>query len=462
MLDFPKGISYIANVLKNPYKKNVWLVGGSVRDIFLGREPKDYDLATDALPEEVESWFPKTIPTGIEHGTVTVMIDGQGFEVTTLRADGNYSDGRRPDNVKYTDSIEEDLSRRDFTCNAIAINLFTKEVIDPFDGQIDIGNKILKAVRDPAERFLEDGLRVLRAVRFSSILDFEIESNTRRQMDTNQTIDTFKKVSIERVRDEWMKILAGSDKPSDAFLLMRCCGILYPICPQLVQLLGVEQNEYHEFDVWDHTMKCMDKIPKEKPLIRLAALFHDIAKPQTKAWNERKNNWSFIGHEREGKQVCAEIMRGMKFPNEEIEYVSHLVRRHLIMYTSRWSKATIRRWIKKVGVDNIDDVLLLAEADGSSKGKAKKSLEFGGELEKLRERVIKVLEEKPPLDVNKLAINGKDIMNVLDIEPGPAIGLIKNALMELVLEDPEKNDKEFLLAEIKKIHNKETQHETQS
>jgi len=451
-MKYPKEIIEICQRLREHGNK-AWLVGGSVRDSLMGREPKDWDLATNALPNEVIEIFDKVIPTGIKHGTVTVMMNGEGYEVTTLRGDGKYTDGRRPESVVYVQSIVEDLSRRDFTCNAIAFDPISNQMVDPFGGVNDISLGILKAVGNPLDRFMEDGLRILRAARFAATLGFYISGETEFAMAHSAALETFSKVAIERVREEWMKAMKA-EAPSVAFEIMLKAGMLDLVCPELVALVDCEQNDYHEYDVWRHTMVCLNKAPPENPLLRMAALFHDIAKPAVREWSEKKSNWTFIGHEKIGEDMTKEIMTRMKFSNAEIDYVSHLVRRHLIMYSPRWSKATIRRWIKKVGQENIEDVLELATADSKSKGSAKISLQYTDEkgLNHLRERVEKVLEEKPPILVRDLAINGHEIMSELGLTPGPAVGNILKALMTLTEERPELNEKTILLEKAKEIH----------
>ena len=241
--------------------KRAWIVGGCVRDLLRGRPAGDWDVATDARPPELLSIFPRAIPTGIEHGTVTVVRGGEHYEVTTLRGEGTYSDGRRPDWVEFVDDITADLARRDFTVNAIAIDPADGKVIDPFDGQGDLARGVLRAVGDAKERFAEDGLRVLRAARFVASLEMTLDPDTEAAI--RPTLDTFRKVAAERVRDEWLKAMKAP-APSRAFDVMRRTGILEVTCPELLAGVGLEQNKWHAYDVWRHGVECMDSCPARR------------------------------------------------------------------------------------------------------------------------------------------------------------------------------------------------------
>jgi tRNA nucleotidyltransferase (CCA-adding enzyme) len=257
-----------------------YLVGGAVRDLLLGKQPKDFDVATDARPDDLLRAFPKAVPTGLQHGTVTVVEAGAHYEVTTLRGESAYSDGRHPDAVRFVDDITADLARRDFTVNALAVDPSTGAVIDPFGGKCDLQARVLRAVGAPRERFAEDGLRVLRAARFVATLEFELDPATAAAI--APTLDTFRKVSPERVRDEWLKTMKARS-PSRAFEVMRTSGMLGVTCPELLESVGCTQNRHHAYDVWGHAMACLDAAPAA-PVLRVAALLHDITELLVVLW----------------------------------------------------------------------------------------------------------------------------------------------------------------------------------
>ena len=252
--------------------KRSWIVGGCVRDLIRGKPASDWDIATDARPQELLAIFPRAIPTGIEHGTVTVVRNGEHYEVTTLRGDGTYTDGRRPDSVEFVDDITADLARRDFTVNAIAVDPTDGTIVDPFGGRDDLARGVLRAVGDPRARFSEDGLRVLRAARFVASLELTLDPETEAAI--APTLGTFRKVAAERVRDEWLKTMKART-PSRAFDVMRRTGILEVTCPELLPGFGMEQNKWHAYDVWRHGMECMDACPPD-PILRVAGLLHDV------------------------------------------------------------------------------------------------------------------------------------------------------------------------------------------
>ncbi|MBK9265284.1 MAG: hypothetical protein IPM54_36560 [Polyangiaceae bacterium] len=257
-----------------------WIVGGCVRDLLRGQPAKDWDVATDARPDEVMRIFHKVIPTGLQHGTVTVVLRHVHYEVTTLRGEGAYSDGRRPDKVEFVEDIVADLARRDFTINAIALDPVDGHLIDPFDGRADLAARVVRAVGDPRERFSEDGLRILRGARFAATLECTIESDTERAMSEERSHQTFRRVSAERVRDEWLKAMRAR-RPSVAFNIMRRTGIIGITCPELAATIGCGQDKRHAHDVWDHTMECLDACEPD-PILRTAALLHDIGKPKAR------------------------------------------------------------------------------------------------------------------------------------------------------------------------------------
>ncbi len=425
--------------------KRAWIVGGCVRDVLLGRGAADWDIATDARPDEMLRIFPRAIPTGIEHGTITVVVAGKHYEVTTLRGEGAYSDGRRPDRVHFVDDITADLARRDFTINAIAIDPETGALIDPFGGQRDLAAKVLRAVGDPHERFAEDGLRVLRAARFVATLELAIDPETERAI--QPTLDTYRKVSMERVRDEWVKTMKAK-RPSLAFDLMRTTGILGVTCPELLEGVGMEQNRYHGYDVWRHGMECMDACAGD-PILRVAALLHDVGKPRSRAFSDKTKDYTFYEHERIGAEIADPICHRLRFSNDERARIVDLVRHHLFHYSDEWTDATVRRWIRRVGKERVGDLYVLNEADVRAKGR-----DFEGDLASLallKGHVERVLEAGAALTVRDLQVNGHDLMREFGLSPGPILGVLLDALLDAVLADPAVNVREPLLALAREI-----------
>jgi len=424
--------------------KRGWIVGGCVRDLLRGAGVADWDVATDARPEEVMKIFPRVVPTGMAHGTVTVLLRGRGYEVTTLRGEAGYSDGRHPDAVHFVDDITRDLARRDFTMNAIAIDPVDGQIIDPFDGRKDLAARVLRAVGDPMERFGEDGLRVLRAARFVATLDVELDPRTRAAI--GPTLDTYRKVSAERVREEWVKTMKAK-RPSRAFDVMRETGILGVTCPELLEGVGMEQNKWHAYDVWRHAMECMDACAGD-PILRIAALFHDVGKPRSRAFSEKTSDWTFYDHDRIGAEMVDPICLRMKFSNDERERIAALVRHHLFHYSDEWSDATVRRWIRRVGRERLDDLFLLNEADVSAKGR-----DFSSDLEasaRLKAHVAKVLAAGDALSARDLAVNGHDLM-AIGVPRGPLLGKVIAELLDEVLGDPSLNERERLVERARAI-----------
>lgn len=439
----PSEVRFITDKLRANGKRG-WLVGGCVRDLLMGRPHADWDLATSALPQEVMRIFPRTIPTGIDHGTVTVMVGKVPIEVTTLRGEGAYTDGRRPDSVHFVSDLEEDLARRDFTVNAIAMDPADLAVIDPFGGQKDLEKKVLRAVGDARARFSEDGLRVLRAARFVATLEFDLDPDTFAAIEP--TLDTFRKVSPERVRDEWVKTMKAK-RPSRAFEVMRTGGILGVTCPELLLGVGMAQNRYHAYDVFRHAMECMDACVGD-PILRISALLHDVGKPATRAMSEKTHDYTFYEHERVGAEIAEPICLRLRFSNDERARIVALVRHHLFHYDA-WSDATVRRWIRRVGPDRVADLYALNEADVLAKGKdASPDL---AALAALKVHVEKVLVAGAAMSTRDLRVNGHDLMKELSRKPGPWLKDVLDALLEVVTNDPALNEREALLARAREI-----------
>ena len=434
--------------------RELCLVGGAVRDMLRGKKAQDWDLATNAPPEEVADIFRnaktrgKVIPTGIKHGTVTVIYKGHNMEITTYRTEADYTDGRRPDKVLYASSIEEDLGRRDFTMNAVALRLPNGKKIDPFDGEKDIKAGIIRCVGDPAARFAEDGLRPLRAVRFASQLSAALDPQTLSAIPG--ALETCAKVSAERVRDEIEKIIL-SEKPSRAFLLMEQTGLLKLFLPELAVCRGVDQKGFHRFDVLEHSLLACDyAAERQYPLnVRLAALLHDIGKVTTRVIRE-DGVWTFYQHEAESEKMTHNILTRLRCPNALIDSVCHLVKEHMFNYTDEWSDAAVRRFIARVGEENLANIYRLRRADAYATAATEPGFNF---LLPLGDRVEKVLNEKQAFSLKDLAVNGRDLIDI-GVTPGKTIGIVLGELLETVLDDPEQNTRETLLAIAGKIQEK--------
>ena len=428
-----------------------WLVGGAVRDLVLGRAAHDFDVATSAKPDEVTQVFGRrrVIPTGAAHGTVTVLV-GEGearasIEVTTFRGEGAYSDGRRPDSVEFVSDLVEDLRRRDFTINAIALHPIDGRLADPFEGRRDLEVRILRAVGDAVARFGEDGLRVMRAVRFAAQLDFALEPATEAAIPG--ALDILRKVSAERVRDELLKLLAAS-RPSAGLRLMATSGILGVVLPELVEGIGLHQNRYHSYDVWEHTVRAVDATPAvegdDLAIVRLGALLHDVAKPRTAAPKEGSpTENSFFGHDLVGADMSELICRRLKLSTRDRERVVALVRHHMFWYTPEWTGATVRRFIGRVGLDVLPSLFALRAGDVRSRGKDE---DPGVEIDELKKRIDDEVASARALKIADLAIGGTDVMRILDVKPGRIIGDVLKALLERVLEEPALNTVEALSA----------------
>ncbi|MBN2101176.1 HD domain-containing protein [Candidatus Dojkabacteria bacterium] len=440
-----------------------YLCGGALRDICMAIEPEDYDLATNALPEQMLQIFPKAVSTGIKFGTVVVLIrEKDGFptyevEVTTFRSEEKYIGGRWPTEVEFVSDIDKDLERRDFTWNAMAFDFSSAEldgsqeikewtVYDPFDGRADLKKKLVRAVGDPVERFTEDGLRAFKACRMAAQLGFEIEQKTLDAI--TKTLSVAAQVSMERIRDEFMKMLKNSEKPSIGVEYMRKAGLLKLFMPELLEGVGFEQKIFHKHDVYNHLLRTLDLSPVG---VRLAALLHDIGKPR-----KAMPDGHFYGHDREGEEMAIKIMKRMRFSRAEIKRVANLVRNHMFYYptiedgaTSReqeqfeskkWTDSAVRRFIARVGEDAIDDLFALRMADASANPEG---IWDPGEIEELQKRISEVREKDMALKVTDLKIRGDDIIK-LGVKKGPEVGEILKKLLDEVIEDPSLNTKENL------------------
>jgi len=444
-----KSVSHVTDSLEKAGFE-VYLVGGCVRDLIMGRDPKDWDVTTNAKPEEIVKLFEKTIYEN-NFGTVGVVVsretgENEIIEVTPYRLEAKYTDFRHPDEVKFSDKLEDDLKRRDFTVNAIAFRLSAQggsasggkgHLVDLYKGQQDIEQKSLRTVGEPDERFQEDALRMLRAVRFAVQLDFTIAHEVSESISKNAKL--LGKISAERIRDEFKKIIM-SKNPSVGILLLQKFGLLPYIVPELLEGIDCEQGGEHIYDVWNHLLHALGHAAdKNWPLeIRLSALFHDIGKPRARRAGEKKK-YTFYGHEVVGARMTKKILERLKFSKNEIELIEKLVRNH--MFFSDPEKITlsaVRRVIVKVGRENIWTLMNVRESDRV--GMKKKEAPY-----RLRKYFVMIEEAlRDPISVSQLKLNGNDLIKDIGIVPGPRMGWILNALLEEVLDDPTKNSKEHL------------------
>lgn len=462
MVKIPEYVGKILHELeRNGYQ--AYLVGGCVRDILMDRKPYDWDVTTNAKPEEIQKIFIDSVYEN-EFGTVGIKVRHSEelteiVEVTPYRKEESYSDKRHPDRVEFTSDILDDLARRDFTMNAIALkitNLKSEirnksqiqnskfQTVDPFNGQRDIEDKIIRAVGVAEERFSEDALRLMRAVRFAAQLGFEIESKTKLAIEKKASL--LKMVSHERVRDELIKLMASRD-PEKGIILMQKLGLLKIVLPEVEEGVGVAQNKHHIYNVFEHLVKSLGFAAEYNfnIYVRFASLLHDVGKPRTK--EGAGADASFHGHEYVGAKMVARALERLKFPKDFIEKVYTLVRYHMFYYNvGEVTDKSVRRLVRKVGPENMAELLELRQAERKGSGVPK--------AEPYRLRHLKFMIEKvsrDPLTVGMLKVNGKDVMEVLKIEPGPKVGYILNALLEEVIDDPVKNDKDYLLKRMQEL-----------
>ncbi len=443
---FPKEVEEIIATL-NDAGFEAYAVGGCVRDFILGREPYDWDITTDAKPDEIQKIFENSVYEN-DFGTVAVNTESKNeklkiIEITTYRTEEKYTDKRHPDKIKFAKTIEEDLARRDFTVNAIAYD--GKKFIDPFDGEKDIKNKIIRAVGDPSERFNEDALRLMRAVRFAVQLDFSIDKKTAEAIKENS--GDIVAISKERVRDEILKIIKTENAKNGIEMLSEF-GLLKHIMPEIEEGINVGQNKHHIYTVWEHNLRALDWAAKNKykTEVRVASLLHDVGKPRVKHGDGPDS--TFYNHEVIGAKMTAQILERLKFPKKFIEKATLLVRYHLFYYNvEEVSESSVRRLVKNVGPENINDLLEVRIADRKGSGVPK------AEPYKLRHlRAIIEKVSRDPISVKMLKINGDDLMKELKTEPGPRLGYLLNILLDEVLDEPKKNAREHLLENANKLN----------
>jgi len=448
-LKVPKTVKEVSSTLSNAEFQN-YLVGGCVRDCLLGRIPKDWDITTNATPEQIIELFPHTFYEN-EYGTVGVVSDEEKdetlktVEVTPYRIESGYSDFRRPDKVEWGKTIEQDLARRDFTMNAVAYEIENNKIVDPYEGIKDIEKGLIRTVGEPKERFGEDALRMLRAIRLASILSFAIESETQKAVEENAEL--LSHISKERIRDEFIKIIM-SDSPALALDLCARLGVLKYISEDFVKGIGVEQNQAHSFTVWEHLLRSLEHGAKRNfPLhVRLAVLFHDIAKPHTKRW--QNDQWTFYGHEVVGAKITKNILTDLKFSKEIIEKTTKLVRWHMFFSdTEEISLSAVRRMVRNVSPELIWDLMDVRSCDRIGTGRPKES---PYRLRKYHSMIEEVMRD--PISVKQLKVNGEKIMKLTNGEPGPFIGSILEILLSEVLEDPKLNNETYLEEKVLELY----------
>jgi tRNA nucleotidyltransferase (CCA-adding enzyme) len=453
---------------------SAFVVGGAVRDLLLHKPITDWDFTTNAEPAAIQSLFPEnfyenafgTVGVSRAHIWQLYSRDSQAlslseqeeiYEITTFRSESAYSDHRRPDAVQWGKTLEEDLIRRDFTINAMALQIPMLDIpdpalaqvkvdatlIDPHHGQTDLEAGWIKAVGDPSRRFAEDALRMLRAVRLGAQLQFHLDMDVLVALQTNSGL--LQHIAGERIRDEFLKILT-TDQVEDALTLLATTGLLTYIVPELLATKGIEQRGHHEHDVWTHSLRACATCPSTDPIVRLAVLLHDIAKPQTQApLADHPGEYSFYNHEVVGARVARDIARRLRLPKDDIQRIFTLVRWHMFHYQTTMTDAAIRRFIRRVGPENIPDIIALRTGDRLGSG----SKSTNWRLEEMKDRIEGQLHQ--PLKVADLVIDGNEVMATLQIPPSRRVGEILQALFELVLEDPQRNTIEYLRAALPKV-----------
>lgn len=433
----------IKNILDKFSKANyqIYIVGGAVRDFLMDREVKNWDFTTDAKPEEIL----KILPEGFydnKFGTVGISIDDQIYEITTMRKEGKYEDFRHPTEIAWTNKIEADLARRDFTINAMALRAAPFILIDPFNGQSDIKDKLIRAVGDPTNRFQEDALRLVRAIRIATELNFDIESDTFKAIQDNANLIT--EVSYERIRDELLKLLASSNPYIGVKNLMEA-GIIQIILPELESCFGVVQKgekKARSYDIGEHSLLTLKHVPSQDPIVRLSALLHDVGKVPT--FKKDNGNVTFYGHDVVGGKIVLTIANRLRLSKKQKDKLFRLVRFHLFTVDERQTDSAIRRFIRNVEMENLDDMFALREGDRLGGGTQNPT---SWRLDKFKERVQNLLQK--PFSLSDLNVNGHDVMQILNIPPSKKVGEILNNLFEEVLENASKNNREYLLERIK-------------
>jgi tRNA nucleotidyltransferase (CCA-adding enzyme) len=448
-MKFPKEVENIIETLEK-HNFEGYVVGGSVRDVLRGKTPYDFDVATNAKPEEIRKIFKKSFYNN-KFGTVTVFTEAKEeylkeIQVTTYRTEENYEDKRHPEKVNFVGSIKEDLQRRDFTINAIAVGRDYK-IMDPFDGQEDLKKKTIRAVGIPEERFSEDALRMMRAVRLSSSLDFSIEKKTAEAIEKNAHL--LKNISGERIRDEFLKIIM-TPRAAEGVEKLRELSLLKHFLPEVVEGYKVSQNKHHTYDCYEHSLYSLKYAAKKNfgMHVRMAALLHDVGKPRSKSGEGEKA--TFYNHEIIGAKMTRGILKRLHFKKEDREKIILLVRYHLFYYNvGEVSESSVRRLLRKVGKENMEELLQVRMADRIGSGVPK--------AEPYRLRHMRYLIEKVSQDAissSMLKISGDEVMKIMNVSPGPIVGDVLNILLSKVINDPQKNNSKILQEEVEKMKGK--------
>jgi tRNA nucleotidyltransferase (CCA-adding enzyme) len=439
----PKEVSQVTEKLEKAGFE-AYLVGGCVRDLIRRKTPKDWDITTNAKPGEIEKLFDNTFYNN-DYGTVGVVNDETKdktlkiVEVTPYRLESEYSDARRPDSVEFSDTLEHDLHRRDFTINAIAHSLSKGQIVDLYKGQDDLKKGIVRAVGNPDVRFSEDALRILRAIRISAELGFKIEEETKKSI--KKDAQMLKKIAKERIRDEFIRIIM-SDRPMEGLELAYELDVLRFVLPELEKGLDVKQNQAHSYTVWEHALRSLKHSAKRGwgLEVRLSALLHDVGKPATRKWAPEKKDWTFHGHDVVGGKIAKKILENLKFSKKQIDKITKLVRWHLFFSdTEKITLSAVRRMIRNVGKENIWDLMNLRASDRIGTGRPK---EHPYRFRKYKAMVEEAMRD--PVTVKMLKINGSRIMEITKENAGPKIGYVLHALLEEVLDDPNLNTSEYL------------------
>ena len=437
-INLPEKVLMISNNLQL-HGYEAYAVGGCVRDSILARRPEDWDITTSAKPEEIKKLFRRTVDTGIEHGTVTVILGKDSYEVTTYRIDGTYEDGRHPKEVRFTDDLKEDLQRRDFTINAMAYNDDVR-LVDVFGGMQDLNHHLIRCVGDPVERFSEDALRILRAVRFSAQLNFPIEKKTAEAV--KEMAPSLGRISAERIQAELVKLLVSAhpERIQDACEL----GITKVILPEWDAMTGVEQNTpHHKYDVAQHTLRAMKNVKRDK-VLRLTMLFHDMGKPEAKTTDEAGRD-HFKGHALISEEIARRVMRRLKFDNDTIRKVTRLVCYH--DYRMEATPKNVRRAMNRIGVELFPYYLAVRLADVKAQSPYRKREKIEN-IVAVRVLYQKILLEDQCVTLRQLAVSGRDLMD-LGMSPGREMGNMLSELLEYVIDDPERNRKDILCDYVK-------------
>ena len=451
--NIPLEVRKVANTLETGGFQ-AYLVGGCVRDLLIGKTPKDWDLTTDAHPEQIQALFGEDETfCNNDFGTVGVKNEDtenetlKVIEVTPFRSEGTYSDARRPDKVEFGVSLEEDLKRRDFTVNAIAYRIADGSIVDLFDGAGDIQKKRLKTVGNPDERFTEDALRMMRVVRLAAQLHFAIEADTMASITRNH--QQLSRIAIERIADEFLKII-NTDTPMQGIVFLERLGMIEYILPEIKDSIGCEQGGIHAYDVYEHLLRTLQGAADKgfSTEVRMAALLHDIGKPATRTVGGKNKEYSFFGHEVVGSRMARKILKRLRLPRDFSENVVNLVRWHMFFSDpDEITLAAVRRTIVRIGEDHIDDLLNLRICDRIGTGRPK---EQPFRFRKYKAMVDEALRD--PISVKMLKVNGDKIMDITGEKPGRKLGYVLNSLMEEVLEDPTKNDEKYLETRVLELY----------